>query len=252
MVATDLKKYWQSITQELDAVKNRVRYLIGDRHWPTEGGYKEVALRNVIRRHLPDNFQVCSGFVVAENNVSSQIDLLIIDNLAFTLFKEGDLVIVTPSAVSGIVEVKTACAGRSEIDRSLIKLAENAKLCEQTPVERNFWAGLFVFEGRRGQYAPLLQGLSTAFSETGYRLDCVAYGPNNFVRFWPNYEDKGSSWVCYELSKLAAGYFIGNMIVALASRLSFEGAKALFPEEGGKQSKRICYLKQGETEVTYF
>ena len=45
--------FQKSITKELKALQNRVRYLIGDSHWGEEGRYKEAILRNVIKRFLP-------------------------------------------------------------------------------------------------------------------------------------------------------------------------------------------------------
>ena len=44
----DTKKFQESITQELNTIKDRVRNLIGNKHWGEEGRYKEVILRNVL------------------------------------------------------------------------------------------------------------------------------------------------------------------------------------------------------------
>ena len=40
----DAKKFQESITKELDTVKDRVRRLIGSSHWGEEGKYKEAIL----------------------------------------------------------------------------------------------------------------------------------------------------------------------------------------------------------------
>ncbi|WP_164731079.1 hypothetical protein [Anoxybacter fermentans] len=51
----DPKEFQESITKELDTIRNRVRNLIGTSHWGEEGQYKEAILKNVIRRFLPSN-----------------------------------------------------------------------------------------------------------------------------------------------------------------------------------------------------
>lgn len=46
----NIQDFQQSITQELDVIKNRVRSLIGDAHWGEEGRYKEIILQKIIKR----------------------------------------------------------------------------------------------------------------------------------------------------------------------------------------------------------
>src|SRR5437867_11508345 len=99
--------YFQSLTAEVDALKDRVRYLIEDRHWQTDGEWKESVIRQVLRRHLPQSVSVSRGFVVTANATSRQIDVLIVDSSKPVLFRDGDLVFVTPDAVLGVLEVKS-------------------------------------------------------------------------------------------------------------------------------------------------
>ena len=255
MVDQNLVRYWQSLGKNLKATKDRVRNLIGDRHWLTEGTYKEIILRNAIERHLPESLRICTGFVCSDDDISTQIDLLIIDKSAFTLFKEGDLTIVTQSAVRAIIEVKTALTEASDAADTIMKLAENGRLCEQRSASGPFWSGLFVFESRGGRPERLLQALRKAKSETGYSVNCVAYGPKTFIRFWDNHQDvQGPCWVSYGLPSLAAGYFVGNIIAALTPGLGYEDGSAIFPIEGTKKTKTKGYIKYGgkETEVKRF
>lgn len=252
MVDQNLVRYWQSLGKDLEATKDRVRNLIGDRHWLTEGTYKEIILRNAIERHLPESLRVCTGFVCSDDDISTQIDLLIIDKSAFTLFKEGGLTIVTKSAVRAIIEVKTALTNFSD---TVIKLAENGRLCEQRSASGPFWSGLFVFEPRGGRPKQFLQALKEAESKTGHSVNCIAYGPNTFIRFWDKHHDVGEPcWVSYELPSLAAGYFVGNIIAALTQGLGYEDGSAIFPIEGTKETKRKLYIKAGgkETDVKRF
>jgi len=65
----NIKKFQESITKELNVVKDRVRNLIADSHWGEEGRYKEAILRNVIKNFLPENLSLGTGFVIRKNVV---------------------------------------------------------------------------------------------------------------------------------------------------------------------------------------
>ena len=58
---------------------------------------------------------VAHGFVVSEHETSTEIDILIIDRDRPTLFKDGDLVIVSADAVRAMLEVKTNLDGQSKV-----------------------------------------------------------------------------------------------------------------------------------------
>jgi hypothetical protein len=104
----NVENYFESISLELKALKDRVRNLIGTNHHNlTDGEWKETILRAILKRHLPSNVEVGSGFVVKPNSSSKQIDILIYDTSKPVLYRDGDLVIITPDSVKGIIEVKT-------------------------------------------------------------------------------------------------------------------------------------------------
>ena len=48
----NVREYFQSLSQEIGALKHRVRHLIEDAHWQTDGEWKETVVRQVLRRHL--------------------------------------------------------------------------------------------------------------------------------------------------------------------------------------------------------
>src|SRR5688572_11633847 len=102
----DPAEYFESLTSEMGALKNRVRQMIGDAHWQTDGEWKETVLRNVLRRHVPNNVGVGRGFVISPIRPSAQIDILLYDTGKPVLYRDGDLVVVTADAVLGLIEVK--------------------------------------------------------------------------------------------------------------------------------------------------
>jgi hypothetical protein len=106
----DFASYHRSVGDELFATKDRIRNLV--RHWPTDGEHTEAALRSVLRRILPPSLVIGRGFVVGPDAASTQADILIVDGAKPTLFRDGDLLIVTPDAVRAVIEVKTRFSTR--------------------------------------------------------------------------------------------------------------------------------------------
>src|SRR6266446_4002191 len=98
-----------SWSKELLSATDRIHYLIGNRHQPTKGGYREALLRRLLRRVLPDRFRVSTGFIYQWNEQPShQIDVLIWDAQQHSaLLEEGDLAVLTADAVAAIIEVKS-------------------------------------------------------------------------------------------------------------------------------------------------
>lgn len=104
------EEYLKSWSQELLASANRVRYLIGDRHWLTDGHHKEVIIRELLARFLPHSLTIGSGFI--KNNInktcSPEVDILITDNSKHPpYFNEGGIQIVPNTSVLGYIEVKS-------------------------------------------------------------------------------------------------------------------------------------------------
>jgi len=122
-----VEEYFKSLTVELESLKDRVRFLIENQHWQTDGEWKESVVRQVLRRHLGTSTAVGRGFVVSAHGSSHQLDVLMFDALKPVLFRDGDLAFVTPDAVVGIIEVK-ARATPSIVANAAAKLAEDMAL----------------------------------------------------------------------------------------------------------------------------
>lgn len=234
-------EYHKSLTDELHALKDRIRNLA--EHWGTDGEFKEAALRTVLRRHLPSSLIVGRGFIVTEQSSSTQIDLLIADGSKPTLFRDGDLMFVTPDCVRAVIEVKTSLRDSAEVKKCAIKLAKIGKLCRENG-EGVPWLGIFSYEGTLQQNAPLLDAVEAAYEQTGAVIDCLAYGKDRFVRFWKTGElERGDapeavnieSWRAYRLEDLASAYFVGNVVDALSTLSRKNNAFAWYPLSDGKR-----------------
>lgn len=247
----DYAAYHRSITEELYSIKNRIRNLV--QHWPTDGESKEVALRSLFRKHLPGSVTVGRGFIVTSEQTSTQIDILIVDSSKPTLFKDGDLLIVTPDAVLGVVEVKTELRSENDIGDALIKLSRVEELCRDTTRKDTIWTGLFIFEGNGEDGERYLKSMARAYEETRRIIHCVSAGRDLFVRHWSrgrdvNSQERGPVWHSYKLPQVAPSYFLGNLIDWISSVDNQNAQFAWFPALGGKEQYKTWFLPVGSSD----
>jgi uncharacterized protein DUF6602 len=234
-----IEEYLLSLAAEVDALRDRVRHLIDDRNWQTDGEWKESVIRQVLRRHLPASVSVGRGFVVTATDVSHQIDVLIFDSSKPILFRDGDLAFVTPDAVLGIIEVKSR-ATPPIIAEAAAKLAPDMLFVRLHPNSRAF-AGVFAFEGDRDEPGAYLRAVAQAAARWENRVDFVCVGRSRFIRYWHlNPEDERhfyEGWRSYDLPGSAPGYFIHNVIDAVSPDSVFRNRDVWFPS-GGKEPFR--------------
>jgi hypothetical protein len=107
----DITVCLKSWSDELSARANRVRELIGGRHWLSDGHHKEYVLRELLRRYLPRHLVASRGFIKPPDRQvppSREIDIMLSDfSLHPPWFNEGGLVVAPPAAVVGQIQVKT-------------------------------------------------------------------------------------------------------------------------------------------------
>ena len=104
-------RYLASMSEELLSQANRVRDLIGDRHWFSDGHHKEQLLASLLRRHLPADVIVSRGFVIDPSDAgwcSKEQDILVVNaHQEAPIFQQGDLIICFPRTVLAAISVKT-------------------------------------------------------------------------------------------------------------------------------------------------
>ena len=155
MIQPDMDELYESIVKEMHAKKNRVRNIIGDSHWGEEGKYKEIILKKIIQRYLPQDLSIGTGFVATKTNESinttSQIDLILYRNSYPPLFREEDFVILHPEPVCAIIEVKTNIRNSQNdlrkilenASRNAIEVLRNKKQPNSPP---HFFNGIFSYD----------------------------------------------------------------------------------------------------------
>ncbi|WP_219625019.1 DUF6602 domain-containing protein, partial [Vibrio parahaemolyticus] len=237
----DISEYFKSISAECKALENRVRHFIDNNHWLTDGEWKESVLRTMISRSCPQNVSVGRGFILTETGCSTQVDVLLYDNTQPVLYRDGDLVFITPSACRAIIEVKSTYT--ADIYRGATESISNiASLVRNSEPDINIFVGLFFYEMAENNPRLALPILKERTDESVEKtIDHVCLGKHKFVKFWENNPDDQSpqynAWHEYTLRDMSAGYFIHNLMSVISGYQLIRNENVWFPAEG-KEARR--------------
>ncbi|MCG3669273.1 hypothetical protein N5U06_10630 [Aliarcobacter butzleri] len=263
------RNFQQSITNELNLIKDRVNNLIeiDAPHQGEIGAYKEAILRKVIKRFLPNNLSIGTGFVVKQNDDNtfirtSQIDIIIYDNTYPLLFSEGDFIIATPENIKGIIEVKTTiqASGDQGYDAIIEKASSNMDIIGNNQIFNGIFAYNYdntsdnsLFCGNRRR---LRTPVERSLQNSNGKVNHISLGSNIFIKFWDenhnlNYNNNCPSnrfYNIYSINNLSFSYFISNLIDYVVE--STEGRHwFMFPidSQNGKEDNKIghCCLNLG-------
>ncbi len=270
-------RYQQSIAAELSALKDRVRFFIGQIHWGEDGRYKEIILMNFLKRILPNDVAVGTGFVKNHNNeLTSQIDIIVYKKNDPRLFSEGDFVILMPESVLGIVEVKSkstpdVLCGRMQNYRDVSSTLDKCHRNGEIIGRNNIFNGIFSYE-REMSFEKRIHSINfiEQLRENNGYINNICFDDNIFMHYWENGNpddrrngDNSRSYSFYDLSYkqifggqeinypgLAYGYFISNLLetvysIVAPNVLNTQYFEFLYPLENTKEEYRIigCELK---------
>lgn len=241
--------FQKSINEELKLVKDRVKNLIDidTNHHGEDGSYREAILRNVIKRFLPNNISIGTGFVVTKKGSNfkrtTQIDIILYDNTYPLLFKEGDFIITTPKNVKAIIEVKTTI--RNTDLTSIIKKAKNNYEIIVNGNKKIF-NGIFAFNYEDS--IVLSQTIDTALKNSDGKINHISLGDKIFIKYWHNENCSKINESCssnkffniYELQELSFSYFISNLIEYIVDKNMNERMWFMFPIQttNGKEDNK--------------
>lgn len=200
-------------------------------------------MRTILRRHLPSTVNVGRGFVITPNGSSKQIDLLIYDNSKPILYRDGDLVIITPDAAIGIIEVKTSISS-SNLKEYLKKLSDNAEFINNNSIthHKNRFFGIFSYESDLNDASYFLDKLYEVVNEKNSRLIYyLCFGKSLFIRYWElnpqNTKRLHYKWHVYRLEEKAPAYFINNIIEHICPESVYINTDLWFPKSGKEPYK---------------
>lgn len=256
----DVNTYFESLSDELRILKDRIRMIMTNPHWQKDGEWKESVLKTAIRRHLPSSFKVGTGFIVTPDSDSTQIDILVYEDTTPILFQDGDFVILPPVGIKAIIEVKAKVYNASKLEEYLKKLGDISELIgslqlslpqavrQQMNNHKPLFVGFFSYESNNIKDINIGDALESAAragrSPHNRIVNHVSLNDHTFIKYWENdpiYPQTRwgiNEWHIYDLPNKSFGYFIQNVVNSVASEQVDVSPAIWFPAEG-KESQAI-------------
>ena len=162
------RDFLESWAMEIQSRSDRVRTLIGDRHWASDGYHKEFLIREFLARYLPPPIRVGSGFIrshLPNADCSPEIDILVTDPSNHPpFFDEGGLQIVPVRSVRAAIEIK-ATFGGSELKQALKRIAHIQALIHMEQPSNGTWLGaMFYRTGRSTEADSVLDLIESCYT----------------------------------------------------------------------------------------
>lgn len=119
-IQEDIPKYLRSWSDQLFATSDQIRDVIGSRHWLSDGRHKERLLAEFLKKHLPSQCEVLTGFVtslVDTSLTSREVDVLLCDgSVTAPIFRNGDLAVIPGYGLIAHIHVKSQLSRTSLAD----------------------------------------------------------------------------------------------------------------------------------------
>ncbi|KAA6437084.1 hypothetical protein FEM33_20430 [Dyadobacter flavalbus] len=257
----NIKRFQESITRELKLTKDRVRDLIGNANWGADGGYKEAILRKTISQFLPSNLSIGTGFIIGNTDhyqgqsgrISTQLDIIIYENKTPVIFREGEFIIITETAVRAVIEVKTKITnysdpesgnGQNTLNKIINKINKLMDFPSFNPLnqQRKKFVGIFSFEYDQDF---MNERVAPALIASNGLVNHISLGADKFIRYWKNSQGLnlpdnyiGRCYIRYNLRNLSFSYFISNLLHIVSDEDPIERYWFSFPIEGTKEIYR--------------
>ncbi len=200
MDGTRIREYFTNEIQSLVKVYRQFEILLpnqkpkrnseeikkGSSHKPEEGRYVEYLLKEIIKRFLPKDLEVLTGFILKpavkigekdysrkENNDihSTQIDIIVYDSAHFPIFQRFENnVIVPPEGVIAALSVKKNL-NHQNIKEEINSLIKVSKICRSENENIGPFLGLLSFESniKDGKHTKNYESIYKALNKT-YRV----------------------------------------------------------------------------------
>lgn len=249
-------RFQESINKEFELIKDRVDNLIDidANHHGENGAYKEAILRKIIKRFLPKNISIGTGFIVTKNDNNTysrttQVDIILYDNNYPLLFNEGDFIITTPKNVKAIIEVKTTIRN-DDLENIIVKSKNNMNLIGNPHI----FNGVFSYNYNENivlQTGEVSLPIKRALENSDGKINHISLGSNTFIKYWNEDHRLNDNHNCasnkffniYDIQNLSFSYFISNLIDYVIEEDTSERDWFMFPivSENGKEDHSIGY-----------
>jgi hypothetical protein len=143
----NLLEYFRSIEKEILLRSERIRLLIGAKHWLTDGRHKEELIKNAVTRYCGEHIIATNGFICSFNYIgrsSPEVDVLILNRSeSASYYDEGGVVIAPPSRVGAHLHVKTTLSLPAVKDVFRTSVRSNEEIRHSADPDPVFSAGIF-------------------------------------------------------------------------------------------------------------
>lgn len=216
-------KFLQTLAAELTVQADRIRLLIGDRHWHSDGSHKEAILISLLSRYLPCGFIAVRGFVVNaadESLCSSEQDILILDTRTEQpLFLAGNVAIAYSDQTAAAISVKTTIEKKTIRDAG--KGLKSLDLVDQRPIaDSRIWRAAFFYRvpakpiDAEARILDLVRELGTDETHPGWDMLCV--NPNVVLKAVTSVDTATNRVVTryqgYSCPQMAAALFLSTLL----------------------------------------
>lgn len=124
---------------EFESQIHKMKHYIN--HGPSLGRYVEILTLDLLKKYFPKKYDFSTGFYYSQNPVreiksSPQIDIICYDRINYpVLFDDNETVIVTPTSVKGLIEIKSTIT-KNAIEQLLIQ--SNSDVSKELPIDTKF------------------------------------------------------------------------------------------------------------------
>jgi hypothetical protein len=156
--------YLKSWSNELSSQALRIRLLIGDGHWPSDGRHKELLLIGFLKRYLPTYLILGTGFITAQSvssDCSREIDVIVCDpSLEPPWLNESGIIITPPTPVLAQIQVKSEFSAKNFSD-----IFDGFASSSSFFTSDGIWSGGFFYDFAEKETASLNETLKTTLTQ---------------------------------------------------------------------------------------
>lgn len=277
-----IQKYWSNEMQAMLDTYKQFQVLIpakdrdGADHNGEDGRYVETLIREYLKRYLPKELEVLTGFILRPavktglknksrktetDHHSTQLDILVYNSAQYPIFQRfGENVIVPPEGVIGIISVKKKLYEK-DIVHEVQALKEASKLCrcrddQNKPMRGPFLALISMesFEKKKKTAEQWIFGkLREVYTKEDYFDDLVGY-IGSFSK-WSIFKRRPGTnniaeYICFEHNLEEEHLGFQFLLTGILS-VYYDNTRNLISRPGftAFPSYRSCDMKLGEIEV---
>lgn len=240
---------------EFDSISDRIRQLIGESHWLSDGKHKESILMNFLRKYTLDSFVYSSGFIVShdiDSPQSGEIDILVASpQKGVPWFVDSGILIAPPESIVAHIHVKSNYQKKAleDIFNSICKANLSLSKNDSNPsVLDDIWSSGFFFSQ---QTSPNLTLIEEHIKSCSKDLKSTLFLPNA-IFIHPDISiiinrstDQEATVKIIKSEKLCVALFLCHFFESITKQTSSEIGDLLFTKVADSSSVFTLHIGKG-------